>query len=436
MQTQALTPPLHVKQLALVDCNNFYVSCERVFRPDLIHTPVVALSNNDGCVISRSNEAKALGVKMGQPWFEVKELEREHGVLALSSNYALYADMSNRVMSILSQFTPTQEVYSIDESFLDLSGIRELRDVSYKIKQTVGQWTGIPVCVGIGPTKTLAKLANQVAKNHPKSKGVFNFNDLNESQKDALLSKIEVSQVWGVGRRLTNRLNAYKVYTVQDLKLADTPTLRAEFGVVMEKTQRELRELSCIDMTQVEPAKKQIVCSRSFGQMITDVNALKDAVSLFVSNACQKLRAQQSHACIIQVFLSTNRFRAELPQYNPCISVPLPQPTNDTVYVNTWANYLVEKMFKSGYSYKKAGVMLSEITPTTHMQMDMWEPAHQPNERLMGALDELNKRYGRGTVTVSTQGTYLDKQSGQNWHMKQTRKSPNYTTNWHEVPYV
>ncbi len=436
MQTQALTPPLHVKQLALVDCNNFYVSCERVFRPDLIHTPVVALSNNDGCVISRSNEAKALGVKMGQPWFEVKELEREHGVLALSSNYALYADMSNRVMSILSQFTPTQEVYSIDESFLDLSGIRELRDVSYKIKQTVGQWTGIPVCVGIGPTKTLAKLANQVAKKHPKSKGVFNFNDLNESQKDALLSKIEVSQVWGVGRRLTNRLNAYKVYTVQDLKLADTPTLRAEFGVVMEKTQRELRELSCIDMTQVEPAKKQIVCSRSFGQMITDVNALKDAVSLFVSNACQKLRAQQSHACIIQVFLSTNRFRAELPQYNPCISVPLPQPTNDTVYVNTWANYLVEKMFKSGYSYKKAGVMLSEITPTTHMQMDMWEPAHQPNERLMGALDELNKRYGRGTVTVSTQGTYLDKQSGQNWHMKQTRKSPNYTTNWHEVPYV
>jgi DNA polymerase V len=436
VQTQALTPPLHVKQLALVDCNNFYVSCERVFRPDLIHTPVVALSNNDGCVISRSNEAKALGVKMGQPWFEVKELEREHGVLALSSNYALYADMSNRVMSILSQFTPTQEVYSIDESFLDLSGIRELRDVSYKIKQTVGQWTGIPVCVGIGPTKTLAKLANQVAKKHPKSKGVFNFNDLNESQKDALLSKIEVSQVWGVGRRLTNRLNAYKVYTVQDLKLADTPTLRAEFGVVMEKTQRELRELSCIDMTQVEPAKKQIVCSRSFGQMITDVNALKDAVSLFVSNACQKLRAQQSHACIIQVFLSTNRFRAELPQYNPCISVPLPQPTNDTVYVNTWANYLVEKMFKSGYSYKKAGVMLSEITPTTHMQMDMWEPAHQPNERLMGALDELNKRYGRGTVTVSTQGTYLDKQSGQNWHMKQTRKSPNYTTNWHEVPYV
>ena len=436
MQTQALTPPLHVKQLALVDCNNFYVSCERVFLPDLIHTPVVALSNNDGCVISRSNEAKALGVKMGQPWFEVKELEREHGVLALSSNYALYADMSNRVMSILSQFTPTQEVYSIDESFLDLSGIRELRDVSYKIKQTVGQWTGIPVCVGIGPTKTLAKLANQVAKKHPKSKGVFNFNDLNESQKDALLSKIEVSQVWGVGRRLTNRLNAYKVYTVQDLKLADTPTLRAEFGVVMEKTQRELRELSCIDMTQVEPAKKQIVCSRSFGQMITDVNALKDAVSLFVSNACQKLRAQQSHACIIQVFLSTNRFRAELPQYNPCISVPLPQPTNDTVYVNTWANYLVEKMFKSGYSYKKAGVMLSEITPTTHMQMDMWEPAHQPNERLMGALDELNKRYGRGTVTVSTQGTYLDKQSGQNWHMKQTRKSPNYTTNWHEVPYV
>ena len=208
-----------IQQLALVDCNNFYVSCERVFRPDLINTPVVALSNNDGCVISRSNEAKALGIKMGQPWFEAKELEREHGVLALSSNYALYADMSNRVMSILSQFTPTQEVYSIDESFLDLSGIHNLRSVSYKIKETVGKWTGIPVCVGIGPTKTLAKLANQVAKKHPRSKGVFNFNSLSEEQKNSLLSKIEVSQVWGVGRRLTSRLAQYNIHSVQDLKL-------------------------------------------------------------------------------------------------------------------------------------------------------------------------------------------------------------------------
>ena len=433
----------HIPQLALVDCNNFYVSCERVFRPDLINTPVVALSNNDGCVISRSNEAKALGIKMGQPWFEAKELEREHGVLALSSNYALYADMSNRVMSILSQFTPTQEVYSIDESFLDLSGINNLRSVSYKIKETVGKWTGIPVCVGIGPTKTLAKLANQVAKKHPRSKGVFNFNSLSEEQKKGLLSKIEVSQVWGVGRRLTSRLAQYNIYSVQDLKLADTPTLRAEFGVVMEKTQRELRELPCIDMTLIEPPKKQIVCSRSFGEMITDVNALKDAVSLFVSNACQKLRAQKSHASIIQVFLCTNRFRAELAQYNPCISVPLPQPTNDTVHVHRWADFLVEKMFKPGYSYKKAGVMLSEITPTTHRQMDMWEQPqeheHASNAKLMDALDQLNNRYGRGTVTVSTQGTYLDRLDagvGQNWKMKQTRKSPNYTTNWNDVPYA
>lgn len=421
-------PKQKSRQLALVDCNNFYVSCERVFRPDLINTPIVALSNNDGCVISRSNEAKALGVKMGQPWFEVKALAEEHGILALSSNYALYADMSNRVMSILHEFTPHQEVYSIDESFLELTGIQNLKSISYQIKQKVMKCTGIPVCVGIGPTKTLAKLANHIAKKHPRSKGVFNFNDLNESQKDSLLGKISVGEVWGIGRRLSQRLASYNVVTVQDLKLAHTATLRAQFRVVIEKTQRELCEHSCIELTEVEPAKKQIVSSRSFGQMVTDLNALKDAVSLFTANACQKLRAQNSHASMIQVFLCTNRFRPELPQYNPCISVPLPQPSNDTVHINRWADYLVGKMFKEGYQYKKAGIMLSEISASTHRQMDMWEPQEQADTNLMRTLDAINTRYGRGTVTVSTQGAY------KSWQMKQERKSPNYTTDWSSAP--
>jgi DNA polymerase V len=422
------SPKSSVKQLALVDCNNFYVSCERVFRPDLINTPVVALSNNDGCIVSRSNEAKALGIKMGQPWFEIKALAQEHGVLALSSNYALYADMSNRVMNILREFAPLQEVYSIDESFLDLTGTANLRGVSYQIKQRVMQWVGIPVCVGIGPTKTLAKLSNHIAKKHPRSKGVFNFNDLSNLQKDSLLAKISVDEVWGVGRRLSERLAAYNVRTVQDLKLAHTATLRAQFGVVIEKTQRELREQPCMELTEVEPAKKQIISSRSFGEMVTDLNALKDALSLFVANACQKLRAQNSHASMIQVFLSTNRFRPELPQYNPSISVPLPQPTNDTLQINRWVDYLAEKMFKDGYQYKKAGVMLSEITPCTYLQMDMWEPKFQADNSLMRALDKINSRYGRGTLTVSTQGAY------KGWQMKQERKSPDYTTDWNSVP--
>ena len=218
-------------QIALVDCNNFYVSCERVFRPDLKNVPVVVLSNNDGCAVSRSNEAKALGIKMGQPWFECKALAEEHGILALSSNYALYADLSNRVMSILSDYSPRHEVYSIDECFVDLTGTPKLRDVSYAMRERVIAWTGIPVCVGIGPTKTLAKLANHIAKKHPRSKGVFNYNDLTQVQQDKLLNQIDVSEVWGVGRRISARLAEHDIYTVQDLRLAHTPTLRAEFGV-------------------------------------------------------------------------------------------------------------------------------------------------------------------------------------------------------------
>lgn len=417
-------------QIALVDCNNFYVSCERVFRPDLINTPVVVLSNNDGCAVSRSNEAKALGIKMGQPWFECRELAEAHGIIALSSNYALYADLSNRVMSILGSFSPRQEVYSIDESFLDLTGMPKLRDVSYEIRERVGQWTGIPVCVGIGPTKTLAKLANFIAKRHPRSKGVFNYNDLTEVQQVKLLSQIEVGEVWGIGRRISARLAEHGIHTVQDLRLAHTATLRAEFGVVVEKTQRELQGVQCMDLEEIAPAKKQIVSSRSFGQTVRDVAVLKDAMSTFVANACAKLRAQGSHASLIQVSLHTNRFRKDLPQYNPCFTLPLPQPTNDSLVVNRWADYLVGYMFKPEYEYKKAGIMLGEISPVGHYQADWLEPPQATSTKLMDALDGLNQRFGRGTVKVSTQGAFSE------WQMRQERKSPNYTTAWDEVPSV
>jgi DNA polymerase V len=422
--------PKSQQALALVDCNNFYVSCERIFRPDLARVPMVILSNNDGCVVSRSNEAKALGIKMGQPWFECRALAEEHGILAMSSNYALYADMSNRVMTILSDFSPQCEVYSIDESFVDLTGMPKLREVSYAMRERVGMWTGMPVCVGIGPTKTLAKLANHVAKKHPKSKGVFNYNALTSEQKTNLLQHLPVGEVWGVGRKLTKRLASFGVTNALDLREAHIPTLRAEFGVVMEKTQRELQETPCIKLEEVPADKKQIVSSRSFGSMVTELPVLKDALSTFVANACAKLRAQKSHASVIQVFLGTNRFRKELPQYAPCLAVPLPYPTNDSLEVNRWAAFLCERMFKPDYQYKRAGIMLSEISPVTHSQGDLLETALADNQKLMEALDNLNARYGRGAVKVSTQGAY----SG--WQMKQERKSPNYTTSWDDVPLV
>jgi len=420
----------HVQALALVDCNNFYVSCERIFRPDLARVPMVVLSNNDGCVVSRSNEAKALGVKMGQPWFECQPLAQAHGILAMSSNYALYADMSNRVMRILGEFSPNQEVYSIDESFVDLTGTPNLREVSYAMRERVRMWTGMPVCVGIGPTKTLAKLANHVAKKHPRSQGVFNYNALNDAQKAALLQRIPVSEVWGVGRKLTQRLLAHGVETVLDLREAHIPSLRAEFGVVMEKTQRELQETPCIQMEEVAADKQQIIASRSFGSMVTELPVLKDALSTFVANACAKLRAQNSQAAVIQVFLQTNRFRKDLPQYSPSLAVPLPQPTHDTLVVNRWADALCERMFREGYQYKKAGVMLSELSPVTHQQGDWLEASPPGHSKLMQALDHLNARYGRGAVKVSTQGAY------QGWQMRQERKSPNYTTDWDDVPVV
>ncbi len=420
----------HVQALALVDCNNFYVSCERIFRPDLARVPMVVLSNNDGCVVSRSNEAKALGVKMGQPWFECQPLAQAHGILAMSSNYALYADMSNRVMRILGEFSPNQEVYSIDESFVDLTGTPNLREVSYAMRERVRMWTGMPVCAGIGPTKTLAKLANHVAKKHPRSQGVFNYNALTDAQKAALLQRIPVSEVWGVGRKLTQRLLAHGVETVLDLREAHIPSLRAEFGVVMEKTQRELQETPCIQMEEVAADKQQIIASRSFGSMVTELPVLKDALSTFVANACAKLRAQNSQAAVIQVFLQTNRFRKDLPQYSPSLAVPLPQPTHDTLVVNRWADALCERMFREGYQYKKAGVMLSELSPVTHQQGDWLEASPPGHSKLMQALDHLNARYGRGAVKVSTQGAY------QGWQMRQERKSPNYTTDWDDVPVV
>ncbi len=418
------------KQIALIDCNNFYVSCERLFRPDLAKVPVVVLSNNDGCVVSRSNEAKALGIKMGQPWFECKALAEEHGIVAMSSNYALYADLSNRVMNILGDYSPLREVYSIDECFLDLTGMPKLRDMTYSMRDRVGKWTNIPVCVGLGPTKTLAKLANHVAKKHPRSKGVFNFNDLNEAQQTKLLSQITVDEVWGVGRKLTKRLAAHGIQTAQDLRQAHAPTLRSEFGVVMEKTQRELLGISCIDLEEHAPDKQQIISSRSFGKPVTELVVIQDALSVFVGTATEKLRAQNGHAALVQVNLLTNRFRPEQPQYNPSMTVPLQQPTNDCLVINRWVHHVAELLWRDGYKYKKAGIMLGDISPVSMVQGDWLEPVMTSDTKLMKAIDGLNSRFGRGTIKLSGGDLRED------WRMKQERKSPDYTSDWTQVPVV
>jgi len=418
------------RQIALVDCNNFYVSCERLFRPDLKTTPVVVLSNNDGCVVSRSNEAKAIGIKMGQPWFECKELAEEHGVLALSSNYALYADLSNRVMNILSSYSPLTEVYSIDECFVDLTGMPKLRDTSYQIRERVFQWTGIPVCVGIGPTKTLAKLANHIAKKHPRSRGVFNYNDLTDAQQTRLLSQISVDEVWGIGRRISKRLAAHSINTVQELRAAHTPTLRAEFGVVVEKTQRELQGVACDELQDDLPDKQQIQSSRSFGKPVTQLAVLQDALSVFSATASEKLRAQNSHAALIQVYLRTNWFKEDEQQYCPSMTVPLLMPTNDSLVINRWVQHIAELLWRDGYKYKKAGIMLGDISPAGVVQADLLEPLTTSDAKLMRAIDGLNSRFGRGTIKVSSGGL------GEEWGMRQERKSPNYTTDWDAVPAV
>jgi DNA polymerase V len=416
-----------VNSIALVDCNNFFVSCERVFRPDLQNKPVVVLSNNDGNVISRSNEAKALGVKMGVPLFKIRDLVRQHKITVFSSNYALYADMSNRVMAILSEYSPTQEIYSVDESFLNLTGFNDIRERSKAIRERVFRDTNIPVCIGLGRSKTLAKLSNFVAKRHPKSFGVFNINLLSPAQVNSVLTNIPTEEIWGIGRKLTASLNEFGIDTVLQLRDADVASMRKRFGLVMEKTIRELRGESCIDMEDVAPAKKQIISSRSFGQLVSEIEDLQDALAHFVSNAAKKLRDQHSIAGMMHVFIMTDRFREDRPQHCPSISIPMTTPTANIMTLQQWAVTGLNSIFKSGYQYKKAGVMLSEIAHESTFQGDLFAPEPE-DPTIMRVIDAMNKRYGKGTVKLSQDG------SRQTWKMRQEHKSPAYTTDWDELP--
>jgi DNA polymerase V len=416
-----------LRSIGLIDCNNFYVSCERVFRPDILTRPVIILSNNDGCAVSRSNEAKALGIKMGVPAFKIRDQVKEHGIEVFSSNYVLYADMSNRVMSILSEYSPVQEIYSIDESFLDLTGFSDIADRAKEMQERVVRETGIPVCVGIGPSKTLAKLSNFIAKRHPKSRGVFNINRLSPAQVESVLTNIPTNEIWGVGRKLTASLSEFGIDTVLQLRDADVASMRKRFGVIMEKTIRELRGEACIELDDMASAKKQIINSRSFGKSVGTIEDVQDALAHFVSNAAKKLRDQGSIAGMMQVFLLTDRFRAEQPQYCPGVTIPLVMPTSNTMTLQKWALAGLDSIFRSGYLYKKAGVILSEICDASSYQGDLFAGPPE-NSKIMQVFDQMNARYGKGTIKLSQDG------SRQSWQMRQEKKSPEYTTNWDELP--
>ena len=425
------------RAIALIDVNNFYVSCERVFNPKLEGKPVVVLSNNDGCAVARSNEVKALGVKMGQPWFQLKDLARKHGIIAYSSNYALYADMSNRVMSILGMFSPEQEIYSIDECFLDLTGFRRCSHSGYgqRIRQRIKQWTGLPVCVGIGSTKTLAKLANHMAKKNPEFNGVCDLNGFSREQQDQWFNRIDVGEVWGVGRRLAPRLHDMGIRTVLDLKQSDPAHMRSHFSVVMEKMIREINGTSCIELEEMHQPKKQILSSRSFGIPVSDLPSLEESVSLYVSRAAEKLRRQQSHAGVVYVYIRTSPFNPRQKHYANSISLPLSTPSDNTIILTKAALWGLRKIYRRGYCYQKAGVMLSELVPRRYRQLDLFSPAStaeadKKSTQMMSVIDQINARMGRGTIKLASEGFK------QPWKMKQGNKSPNYTTNWEELVCV
>jgi DNA polymerase V len=419
------------RAIALIDVNNFYVSCERVFNPKLRNKPVVVLSNNDGCAVARSNEVKALGVSMGAPWFKMKDLAKQHGIIALSSNYGLYADMSNRVMSILRQFSPDQEVYSIDESFLDLSTFKNQNHIKYgqTMRKRILLWTGLPVCVGIGSTKTLAKLANHCAKKQPHFNGVCDFNTLTTNTLNNLLSKIDVGEVWGVGRKLAPRLEALGIKSVLDLKQANADRLRRQFSVVMQKTIHELNGIVCIELEDIAPPKKQILSSRSFGVPVRDFNSLAESITLYMSRAAEKLRRQQDFAGSVYVYIRTSPFKLDDPFYSNGMTIPLPSPTDDTRQLVSVVLWALKQLYKPNYNYAKAGVMLSDLVPAEGLQIDLFSPIQQTlkTNKLMMTMDSINRKIGKEAIKLASEGFKRP------WKMKQENKSPSFTTKWSDT---
>lgn len=416
---------------ALVDCNNFFASCERLFRPDLRDRPIVVLSNNDGCVVARSAEAKALGIKMGTPVFKIEPLLHKNRVKIFSSNYTLYGDISGRVMNTLATMAPRLEVYSIDEAFLDLSGMERHFDIlnhGKQIKERVEAWTGMPVCVGIAPTKTLAKLANYGAKHYPATGGVVDLTYPIRQRR--LMGITPVGEVWGIGRRLSAKMNAAGISTALDLAQASPASMRQQFSVVVERTVRELNGVSCLELEEVPAPKKQIVCSRAFNGRVADLAQLREAVREYAARAAAKLRKGAQLAQTLSVSIQTSPFAGD-PYYANTATIRLAIPSDDTRTITKALLQQLERIYRAGHRYSRAGVMLSELCARHTHQVDLFEkePAQQ-DTRLMELLDEINQKFGKGRVRFAGQ------QNNRPWMMRREHLSPAYTTRWADVPTV
>jgi len=418
------------KVFALIDCNNFYASCERLFRPELNGKPIVVLSNNDGCIVARSNEAKALGVPMGAPLFKMKYLIAKHSIHVFSSNYALYGDLSHRVMEVLRQMECHVEVYSIDEAFISLPVNKTWNRLKYttELRERVRRNVGIPVSIGIAATKTLAKVANRVAKKDVT--GVFDLVD--NQQTDQILQKMPVGDIWGIGRQSVEKLNRYGIRTAFDLKCADEKLIRKLLTVVGARTLMELNEVPCISLEQAPPCPKSIVTSRSFGHPITDFEHLKEAVVCYVSRAAEKLRKQEVEADTLNVFITTGPFD-EQSQYSNNQTITLPRPTASTPEMIEAAIRCLKLIFRPGFRYRKAGILITGIVKHGFKQQDLFAPIipEREDKPLMAALDRINEKWGRNAIQYG-----ITAATERPWSMQQTRKSPAYTTNWHELPVV
>lgn len=416
-----------MKGYSLIDANSFYASCEQVFRPDLREKPVVVLSNNDGCIIARSALAKKLGIKMGIPYFKIKDFLEQSGVVVFSSNYALYADLSNRLHNLIRSLAPTIEVYSIDECFTTTDGLKDLEQLGLEWRKTILKATGITCGIGFAPTKTLAKLANHAAKQWPQSKGVVDLSNPIRQQK--LLKLMPVTEVWGVGHRLAKHLAAYKIYTAADLAAYDPKWIRRKFSVVLEKTVRELNGISCLAIEEVAPVKQQIVASRSFGQPVTTKQSLSEAIAEYTARAAEKLRHEGQWCQMITPFVCSSPFNDQA-YYSNSKVINLTAPTCDTRDLIKAALSSISELFQEGVRYKKAGVLLSDFVNPRHYQQTLFgTPNIRNDEALMRAVDRINQRE-RGGIYLASQGIERP------WSMQRGKLSPAYTTRWKDVPIV
>jgi len=414
--------------IALVDCNNFYASCERLFKPSLDGKPVVVLSNNDGCVIARSNEAKALGIEMGALAFEMEDFFQKNNVAVFSSNYTLYGSSSQRVINTIKEFAPTVEVYSIDEAFLDLSTLKyqDLFELGQSIREAVKNNIGIPVTIGIAPTKTLAKMANRFAKKERKNIGIYVAQD--QWQIDGLLSYTQVGDIWGIGSRHKKRLLLNKVYTGADFIKLSEEWVRKNMTVVGQRMLNELKGISCIEWENEPPPKKGICTAKSFGKMLSAKEDIIEALANYTSTSAAKLRKQKSCANLMQIFLQTNVHRTTDKQYYRSLSIPLPVATNNSAELIHNALMGLDVIFKEGYNYKKVGIMLLDLVPESQIQIGLFDEVNRPRDKkVMATFDTINNLYGKDIVRFAVQGYH------RRWRLRQERLSPCYTTNLNQV---